>query len=518
MIDIRAINNEINAAKQGEKKAIVRRYAELAGVSEATIYRQIRNEFGPKKEVERSKIINDEIINAIARIKLEGKTGTSERELATDLAIEIARMRGIDAPENLSPSTVNRRLKEAGFRNRTPIKRIEAEYANQQHQLDFSRSKYFQLADRDTKTGDYILKATSKSMAYKENENSLRTWYAGITDAYSRLSIAQVYAATGENSLTGREFLHFAYNREEDEHPLRYLPDILKTDNGAFIKDSGIQKMLERLAIKSELVLPYQKHGIQKRESGWKMLWQRFELKQFIIMGEGKTIYLREFNELIHEFMIDLLEWEHPIKRETRGHVYRASLAQHPARLLEGDLREVAFKVEYRTVNDALQVRLKKEIFEAPQYACGKRIGIYRNMLGEVVGELADEHRKPFILKPTQGYSVIGDYRREFEPTYTQKIEKEMKEEKKRESKIKYLEPKIEKKKVESIFESAIDERASFNNSYEAKVYIGKNLPAGESYADYEEVFDPLLEQGGLDRKGIDTLLFYINNKQATGG
>lgn len=508
------IKTELDAAPKGAKGAIVNRYAEILKVSRDTIYKMIRDEYGPAKIVKRAKKIDQNIIDEVARFKIMGMNlGLKERELSTELCINHVEGKGYKV--DCSISTINRRLAEAGFRMRKSIVRVEAAYSNQMHQMDFSRSKYFQLWKFDKKTGDYLLKI-AKQLTYKENENKLASWLVGITDAYSRVSLARMYAASGESAAIGIDFLNYVYTRPEDEHPLRYLPDILKTDNGAFIKNEDISGMLEALEVESELVIPYLKHGIQKQESAWRRLWQRFELNLALKLGDGKTISLSDYNEELEIHMMNDLQAEHPVRNGTRLHNYLSSLTAHPPRTLDVDLADVAFRVFTRTVGDDLTISLNKEKYECPLFTIGKQIRAYRNRSGELVGELIDEYKKPFILKPTKGYVELGNYEHRENQTYRQKIEKEMKNESRTQSverrvqnevEIKYIPPREKLFEPETKFDQALsDDVEIFSSAYEAKVYISKKLKKGDSYALYAEYFDDLLSKT-LKREHVDYLL-----------
>lgn len=517
MINAALIKQELDASPKGARTAIVRRYAENFGVSPDTIYRQMRREFGPAKKVVREKKIEDRLIDEVAKLKVSGMNlGLSTREISTELCIDILQGKGVPGADKLTVTTVNRRLKEKGFRQKEPIKRVEAKYANEQHQLDFSRSKYFQLFRFDSTRGDYLLKVSGKSLSYKEDEHKLRTWLVGLTDAYSRVSLTKAYAATGESALIGIEFLNHCYGRPEDEHPLRFICDTLKTDNGSFIKDRSVKALLEKMEIESELVLPYKKHGIQKREAAWRELWQRFELPLALRMGEGKTIYLDEYNELLHEHMIELLDYDHPLKMETRGHTYRASLTANPPRIIEVDLKEIIAKPDYRTVNQSLLISIKNQKFQCPEKTINQRIRVYKNLYGDMIGELVDEYSKPFVLKPVDGYVHTGDFEHRANATYKQKIENEVKAEKKAEKqagKIKFIEPRVSKVEVENKFSDAIENTADYNfpDIYSAQVYIGGKLSREESYSDYAYAFDELLEET-LNRGDIDRVLNEIKS------
>lgn len=526
------IKCEIESAPHGAKRAIAQKYADLMNVSVDSIYRMIRDKYGPAKVVKKEKKVDQKIIDEIAKFKLMGKKlGLKERELSTELCLNHIESMGYKVEGSLS--TINRRLAESGFRMRKSIVRVEAEYSNQMHQLDFSRSKYFQLWRFDKKSGDFILKV-AKQLTYKENDNKLSSWLVGITDAYSRISLARMYAASGESAAIGIDFLNYIYNRPLDEHPLRYLPDILKTDNGAFIKNQDVKQMLASLEIKSELTKPYEKHGIQKQESAWRRLWQRFELDLAMKVGSGKTILLNEYNELIEIHYLNDLKADHPVKAGSRVHVYMSSLAAHPVRTIDVDLSDVAFRVITRTVGDDLLISVNTEKYKCPLFAIGKQIRVYKNRSGELVGELIDEFRKPFVLKPTEGFVTVGNFEHRENQSYVGKMEEEIAakkravENKKRKieesnneaagTDIKYFPPREEKFEPETKFTKAVnDEVVEFATEYEAKKYIVGKLIKGEDYAKYADVFDELLSKT-LKREFIDRMLGAIYQSNVRTG
>jgi len=222
-LDLHALREEMDRAGHGQKRAVILRYAKALGVSPDTIYRAMRREFGKRKtKTSHPRRIPDELIDMVADIKLKGmKMGLKERELSTENCIQMLIEQGVEGAEHLTPSTVNRRLVERGFRIRDPKVRVEAKYANQEHQIDFSRSKYFQVTRYDPQRNDYLMRVSGKELHYKKNDRRLRTWLVQLKDSYSRVRILQAYAATGESALMGLEFLNFCYNRPEDDNPLR---------------------------------------------------------------------------------------------------------------------------------------------------------------------------------------------------------------------------------------------------------------------------------------------------------
>lgn len=504
------IISSLSAAKFGERKFLIKRYAELLQCSEQKLYRALKRKIGKQKEIVK-KYVKDpgnELVHEVAKIKAYGMTGVHERELSTDLCCDILQSRGHEV-EGISKATINRRLHRLGFRDKDIIVRVESAYANQTHQLDFSRSKYFQIYRYDTDRGDYLLKATNKQLTYKEHDTALRTWYVGLTDAHSRVSLAQCYAATGESMLIGIEFMNFAYTRIDEAHPLCFLPDKLKTDNGAFIKNKAVQDLLEKYEIKSELVTPMMKRGIQKQESAWKKLWREFELPLYIRMEEGSTISLKEFNELVHEYEISLLEKDHPVLNDTKGHVYLTSIQQKGQRTAGEDMKISLNRYYERVVDDTLCITIEKQKYQCSSDRINgmspidKKVSVWINLNGEAVAEFMEEPGKPFVMMPVDGYVLEGDFTHRFAPSYRQQLMNQMSKQK-----TLYLPPRKTKVKVENKFDEAVDneQNKEFASEFEAKKYIAEQFGRNANYSSYAEIFNPLLTDT-LKKKDIDEVI-----------
>lgn len=523
-IDLDALQGEINRAGHGHKSAVVNRYAQSLGVSVGTIYRGLRKKFGKQKTVKRAKKHGQDLIDMVADIKITGmKLHLAERELSTERCIIQLIDRGVAGAENLRPGTVNRRLFEAGFRVRDPKRRVEPEFANQEHQIDFSRSKYFQTWKYDAVREDYLLKVSGKELHYKKGDYRLRTWLAQVKESKSRCRLIRAYAATSEDGFIGLDLLNWNFNRGEDEHCMHHLPWRIKTDRGSFSRRKEVLGAMKALEIDLKLSGrggKSNKDSQGKVESGFRGLWQGFELDMAIRLGEGSTIYLCEYNELLHEWLItDDSQKKHPLLNDTREAVYRKSILLHPPRTIDIDVMQVACKVEKRKVTQSLMIQYENEQFEAPVYCMDKWVRIYKNMFGELMGELIEEHHKPFVLKAYY-FNDVDDFSHGHKLTYRQEreivVERESVERKaKKKDKRLYMPPKPVKVEPDSPFmetrpfDSA---QGEFENEWLARVFIGEQLRyIGASYAEYEHVFDPLLADD-LTRASIEQVLDAVKN------
>jgi transposase InsO family protein len=510
-LDLEAIQAEIERAGHGNKSAVVLKYADRFGISKDSIYRALRREFGKKKNLKRLKRHNQDLIDMIAQIKMKGiGMGLGDREVATEICIGMLRDQGVDGAECLTVSTVNRRLEESGFRIRDPKVRVEADYANQEHQLDFSRSKYFQLTSYDHNAGDYLLKVSGRELHYKKGDRRLRTWLAQLKDSHSRCRLSVAYAATSEDGLIGLDALNYCWQRPPDDHPMRHVPDMLKTDQGSFHKRKEVKSVMQALGIRLRNSGAYNHDSQGKIESGFASLWRQFELPLAIKMGDGAKIYLSEYNELLHEFMtINDAKKKHPILDDTREATYRKSILKHQPREVDEDILRIACRVETRLVRQDLMVSLNGEPFEAPVYAMDKNIRVYKNLAGEVMGELQEEDRKTFILKPFQ-FRQMDDFSHRPHLTYRQEIEGRAQEKPAIDGKRIFMPAKTRKVEVESPFMKQTE--THFATIYQARVYVGEQLRAyGYTYNDLSDVFDPLLEED-LSKVSIDEVINEIKD------
>lgn len=499
--DWSAIKRDLDSADHGMKGAVVQRHAERLGCHPVTIYREIARRFDKSKIVRREKEIPQSLIDRVAELKARSRQlGLGSRELATARCIQILRDMGVEGAEQLTVSTVNRRLREMGFWKDQPYRRIEAEFANQEHQLDWSRSKYFQLRSYDAERGDYLLEVSGRELHYKQGSDRLRTWLVQAKDSYSRLRLCRMYAAAGENALIALDFLQWCWTREEDGHPMRYLPHVLKLDNGATARRKEFRSMCEALGIEIVTSRPYHSQSQGKIESAWRSLWQRFELDLATRLGDGGTVWLADYNALLHEHLaFEDAGLDHPVRRGSRAHAYLTSIRAYPPRETDADVVQLACRAEERTVGMDCVVSFDGDKYEAPEAVAGERIIVHKNAAGELVAEALEREMKPFRLTPFFP-NRIGDFRgpRDTEgtrqdKTAAQTINRPLGTP--QQSTVRYLPPQPEKVEPDSPFTRAAEaEQPQPIGAHDARVLVNRRLrSAGLTYDELAHVFDPMV-------------------------
>jgi transposase InsO family protein len=523
-VDIHRIKQEIDNAGHGQKSIIVRQFANQFKVSTGTIYRMLRREYGIQKEINRDPKIPEDIIKRIALLKSRSTSlSNTWRELPTGHCIEILQRQGIHDSENLTVGTVNRRLREAGFRIPTARVRVELDFATQEYQLDFSRSKYFQLKSYDQVNDDWVLKVSGKELHYKDEDARLRTWLVQAKDSYSRLRVARAYAATGESGFLGLQFLNWVFNRDKDGNPMRHVMHILKTDNGAFAKLQESKMAMEALGVEWRMSRPYRKESNGKIESGFKSIWWKFELTLATELGHGNVLPLREYNRLLSEYMILDAQKQHPAIKDTVEAVYRKSIMSIEPRVVDEDILRLACRVERRKVKDRI-VSIDNEQYETPDHANGKWILVHKNKLGEMIGRLEEENKKPFILSAWSATKY--DQYFQYPHTYSQRMEAESQETIKeplqglakkasRPERRLFMPERSVPVEINSPFVYS-ESDLEFPSVLSAKIYIGEHLRmVNATYPDYAYVFDDLLNEC-LYKESIDQVLEVIKQQSTT--
>lgn len=430
-IDWHQFHTTLCSLPKGQRKPYALQVADGVGKSVSQVYRERAKRFGPLKTIDRPiTVATDEDLRAIAEIKESYNTITlkgTNRELSTDAAIELAEDEGLVEKGKLKRSTVNTGLRErVGYRDETPRVRVEARYACQQFQIDFSRSKHFQVVE-PTDDGDWLLRVSAKELHYKSGSERLRTWVTQIVDEYSRLRHIVYRSATGEDTLLGLSALGHVFNREEDDHMMRHLPDRLKGDNGAFMKSRITLNFLDALDIDPKRSAPENKESQGKVERGFRTQWQRFEapLATRLIREQGvkATITLSELNRLVHRFTVAEHNQTHPVyRKERRGDMYQQSILQHRPRILGIDVRDIAFQVWERKADSSGLIYLNGVPFEVPQFAYGKHVRIFRNVTGDFSGSLIDGYRdEPFNVRPFR-FRDLDDFDGRAHRTFAQEM------------------------------------------------------------------------------------------------
>ena len=513
------------------------------GVSSDTIYRQLRTyRKGRVKESPQPRTYDTAHVEEIMRRKIDGyQFGTIDREIPTHILRQQLIDEGVGEEQIPSVTRINDILRhEMLMREGRTYVRIEASCANEQAQLDHSRCKHFQIKDWDSKRGDWLLTVQSESLAYKQDNTQLRTWYTNYVDRFSRLFVPRIVAASGESITVGLEHLDFVFNRDADANPVSYLPASLQTDRGSLNRSQPYTRALEALEIDKGTSHSKEANGMVERR--FRSIWTGFELPLAQKMGKGQTIWLSDLNAMLMEYAVAEGQRAHPVHGHlSRQEAYLQSMLSHRPREIDVSVLRVACRVEERKVGPDGTISLPGARWFVPQYVKqdgrpiptrGQRLRVWASASGEVVAELIAQYCKPFRLEPWAP-NALGDYSRRTAPTTRERVEAELqherdqaKHDRKRQRaaaqstqhgpiRIAPLLPDTDLVDADSPIirspqrEQVTEDRSHLMTEHETRLYIGKRLAAeGRYIADYPTVFTPLLSQsGGIQRTDADRLI-----------
>lgn len=413
---IQNLIEDLRAAQHGEKGQVYERYCETIGCSYSTLRKRVRKIQGRAKEAPgRPKKWDRDKIRAVLRVKMKGiESGLGDRELPTDLAKQHCAEAGIEGIEDIPDSTINRIIRELGGRHEPRKKLMQADYANQLHQLDYTRGKYFQVSHYDDDIGEWIVELNGRSQAAEKDGHKYRTWYASLVDDHSRVRIARMFCASGERAELGLTFLGWVWTRPEDGHPLRYPPDFLQTDWGAFRRAKATRRALEAITDADGNQLTRLKGASKdaqgKVENAMKPLFRRFGLDKVVRDGEGTTYRLSDVNQLLMEFCQKEMRKDHPLYLgKSREQVYRESMAGHTPNEIPTsvNLAELGFQEWTPTVDAYGRVRVENVFYQVPEFIGpvrvekGMKVKVRKSLTGKVIGELKDYPEEgTFELEP----------------------------------------------------------------------------------------------------------------------
>lgn len=414
---LRLIYNELQSLEHSRKTPFIENHAQKLGVSKATLYRRLERFGETKQRVQRQTKYTPELVEKAWEIQatfLSTQLKGSSYRLATRDIIDMVESEGLIKTGEWSVSGLNNAFKKLGFRDVQARIRIEAEHYAQQYQMDFSRSKHFQVIGKTPDGEDYILKVSSKALFYKDVDVRMRTWVTMAIDEYSRLRVARYAPATAESPLLGINFLDHLFTRPEDGNFMRHKPEIIKGDQGAFLKSEEVKNALDSVGIKREMAPPGNKESNGKIERAWQALWQRFErpLATRITREHGAdaTMFLSELNELLDAHLIAIQSEFHPFHHnQVKLHMAQMSAQNVRPEIIDGSLLESAFKTWERTVGIDCGISLFGVRFQTPAHCAGKKITVYRTLHEEYFASIVGEEERVFAIEPYQT-GTLGEF------------------------------------------------------------------------------------------------------------
>ena len=255
-------------ARSAERGMLIQGCADLHGVSAATVYRALRDQFRPRalhrrdrgrpRRVSRREM--ERFCELVAAMKLR-TTNRKGRHLSTGRALELLVEHGIETPEGLvqapqgllTRTTVNRYLRAWGLDDRRmaqppPAVRFQAERSNECWQFDMSPSD---------------LKQVPAPLWVEPGRGPPTLMLFSVVDDRSGVAYQEYRCVYGEDAAAALRFLFNAMAaKDEAGLVLQGIPGMLYLDNGPVAKSGTFRRVMAQLGVR---VQPHMPKGSDRR-------------------------------------------------------------------------------------------------------------------------------------------------------------------------------------------------------------------------------------------------------------
>jgi len=389
--------------------------ATLYGISEATLYRALREYNRPKalrrSDCGRSRVLNVEEMEVYCEIIAAIKIRTSNqkgRHLSTSGTIRLLEEFGINTPKGfikaepgqLKKATANRYLKQWGYdRNylvrQPPAVRFQAKHSNDCWHFDLSPSD---------------LKHVKQPLWLDKDRGSPTLMLYSVVDDRSGVAYQEYHCVYGENVEAALRFMFTAMALKKDEElVLQGIPSMLYCDNGPIARSHVFHQVMEYLGINVQTHMPKGSDGrrVTARSKGkverpfrsvkemHETLYHFHEPQNEVEANEWLLNFLIRYNKMQHrsESHSRIEDWQQNLPstgiREMCSWERFCTFCREPeSRKVGGDARVIIDGVAYEVDTDLAgeTVVLWWGLFDCELYVefGEKRYGPYRSVDGPI--------------------------------------------------------------------------------------------------------------------------------------
>ena len=396
--------SELKSSQPLERKIILGKYQESTGLSNQQLYR-IAGEYGfssgRKKRADNGVLktgITDNQIELIAALLYETGRENKGPIMPVERAIQIAEMNGYMEPGQVTPSTMNRILRERQMskihmKADSPHTPMQSLHPNHTHVFDSSVCIQYYL--KNGKLGIMDERDFYKNKPENFAKVKTRLLRYVLVDHFSGAFVFKYFNTTGETSDNLWLFLKWAWaGNYHEKVPFRGVPFYLLMDTGAANKSHAIVEFLERLGVNIPKGLPYNPRRQGVCETTHTIIEEWFESGMRIQQGTSE--------EQINSWALDMMAWHQAFKIHTRHGMPRTQgwllLKEEQFRELpdEETLQDInQNKQEPRTVSGSYTIDYK-----GMEYNIRHVPGIHKNAKVNIIQKI---YKKPLIDVEWQG-------------------------------------------------------------------------------------------------------------------
>jgi hypothetical protein len=429
LIDLRRRLSSLPPRSQ-DRRHVMRQTAELYGISEATLYRALRqckqpmmlkrSDHGIPRVLPIEKMERFCEVVAAIKIRTSNKKG---RHLSTAEAIRLLEEHGIKTPNGfikapksvLTAPTVNRYLKLWGYDHKTllrqpPAVRFQARYSNECWHFDLSSSD---------------LKHVEEPISFKEGKGHPLLMLYSIVDDRSGVAYQEYHCVYGEDVEAALRFLFKAMSPKTKENfPFQGIPSMIYMDNGPISRSLVFHRVMKYLGVDVRTHMPKDSDGrrVTARAKG------KVERPFRTVKEMHETLYHfhkpkneEEANAWLMQFLLRHNDMEHRSESHSRMEDWLGNLPSSGYRKMCSWERFCAFarEPEKRTVGLDARISVDGTFYEADPDLAGEEVILWWGMFDdELYVEHGDERYGPYT--PVGGPIPLHRYRR-FKKTNNQK-------------------------------------------------------------------------------------------------
>lgn len=315
---LRHIKAVSEGAQHGEKRKLLARYADMHGLSVATLYRRIedldvspvakqrRADYGKPRITEKEKLEQD--MRVIAGImRAPSKDGDGEF-LAAEIALDLAVSENLISRE-YNVHTVNRWLarmgmNRRGFQTQKKAVKLTGEYSNHIWEVDATVSNLYYLS-----TTGKVIRNDSLARDKSHADDRIRKlglkkiWLYVVVDLYSRAWWCRGFAdeKLGENSADYFEFFRECFLPKQGI-PMHGLPRVLYSDPGSALQSKMLARMCDYLGIKQIFHAPHHSRATGAVEARIHAIKRQGEAKLALLPQDQRPATIEEYNDFIQGY------------------------------------------------------------------------------------------------------------------------------------------------------------------------------------------------------------------------
>ncbi len=307
----RELAERLSKAKTAKtRNKIIRAYKKTTGKSATALYRLASDhgwENGRRQRHDAGliKSLGDKQIKELEKIIHKGRNKVGKYTVPTTVAVDLAESNELLNPGQVSPSTVNRILRQRKTDRKsaeapTPHITMQSLYPNHVHLFDVTHCAQYHFDGRTLKT------VNVETEYYKNNPQLVKKmkkhlYRYVLTDHTTGHLYVDYFWAAGETTADAVQFLLDAWFEKNDKHlPFHGVPEILIQDRGSALNSKIVMNLMKNLDVEVITHVPGNPRAKGSVENAMQVWEKQFESR--LIFQRPKN--LEEIRDWCRDYLV----------------------------------------------------------------------------------------------------------------------------------------------------------------------------------------------------------------------